>query len=102
MKRWLLPSSPSAWRADFTRLATAASVTTRPSQTFSMISSRETSALPVLDEQREQGEHLRLERLHGPAQAQFDLGEVELELGKPVNHGREHRSAPGPARGKPP
>ena len=45
-------------------------------------------ALPVLDEQREQGEHLRLERLHRPAQAQFDLGEVELELGEPVNHGR--------------
>ena len=43
MKRWLLPSSPSASRADLIRLATAASETTRPSQTFSMISSLETS-----------------------------------------------------------
>jgi hypothetical protein len=37
-----LPSSPSVCRADFTRLATAASETMRPSHTFSMISSLET------------------------------------------------------------
>jgi len=43
MKRWLFPSSPSASRADLIRLATAASETIRPSQTFSTSSWRETS-----------------------------------------------------------
>ncbi len=43
--------------------------------------------LPVLHEEGEKGEHLRLERAEFAFSAQFDLRQIQLEPSKPVSHG---------------
>jgi 4-oxalocrotonate tautomerase len=74
------------------RLATAASDTTRPSHTFSMISSWRRGA-PVFHQQREQGEHLRLDRDGISAGAQLDFRRVELETTEPEQHDEDDAPA---------
>ena len=87
MKRWALPSSPSACRADFTRLATAASETMRPSQTFSRISSLETRRSRFSTSSASSAKTCGSTGRGSPFCAQLDPGRVELEGLEPVEHG---------------
>jgi hypothetical protein len=58
----------------------AASETTRPSHTLSMISSF------VLNQQREQREDLRLKIANFISVPQLDSGQIQLETAEVVNH----------------
>ena len=81
-----LPSSPSACRADFTRLATAASETMRPSQTFSMISSFETRRSLFSTSSASSANTCRSRLDDLAVRAQLDGGEIQLELTELVDH----------------
>src|SRR5215471_17812040 len=91
MKRCARPSSPSAWRADLTRLETAASETTRPSDLLHELVLRD-QALPVLDEQREQREDLGLDGASLASLAQLEAVGIELEGTEAIEHRSENRS----------
>jgi hypothetical protein len=50
-------------------------------------------SLAVLDQQRNQGEYLRLQAAQIAASAQLDLGRIKLEIAETVEHGRMMRPA---------
>jgi hypothetical protein len=83
-------------RAALTRLARAASVTMRPSQTFSKSSSLETSRSRCSTRKASRANTCGSSGRSSTPGAQLGLGQVQLELAEPVLHGDEGRTVLAP------